>query len=143
MTEATRRYTDDVPGDIEVRLRARCLALPEAYEERAWVGTRWRVRKRTFAHVLGVEDAAADPLVVLTFRSVGEELEALRNAGHPYVVLGWGRDALGMVLDAGTDWDEVREVVTESFCAMAPKKLVALVGRPGEDEGPAPSSRHR
>ena len=37
------------------------------------------IRKRTFAHVLGVEDAGERPLVVMAFRSQGEELEALRN----------------------------------------------------------------
>jgi hypothetical protein len=131
MAGTKRRYTDDVPGDVEVRLRERCLALPEAYEEPAWVGTRWMVRKRTFAHVLGVE-VDAGPLVVLSFRSAGEDLEALRHAGHPFFVLGWGRDALGMVIDAATDWDEVQELVTDSFCVLAPKKLVALVDRPDD-----------
>ncbi len=130
MTHAARRYTDDVPADVESRARELCLALPETYEEPAWVGTRWMVRKRTFAHVLGIEDDATGSSVVLAVRSSGEELEALRHAGHPFLVLGWGRDAIGMVLDVGTDWDEVREVVTESFCVMAPKKLVALVVRP-------------
>ena len=129
MTDSRRRYTDDVPDDIEVRLRERCLALPDAYEEQAWVGTRWMVRQRTFAHVLGVEIDACR-LVVLSFRSAGEEIEALRHAGHPFFVLGWGRDAIGMVLDADTDWDEVRELVTESFCVLAPKKLIALIDRP-------------
>jgi hypothetical protein len=130
MGEGTRRYTDDVPDDVERRVRALCLGLPDAYEERAWVGTRWKVRTRTFAQVLGVVTDDRDPLVVLSFRSAGEELEVLRLAGHPFFVLGWGRDAMGMVLDAETDWDEVGELVTESFCVMAPKKLVALVDRP-------------
>lgn len=129
MAEPRRRYTDDVPADVEARVRERCLALPEAYEERAWVGTRWMVRKRTFAHVLGVEDAAG-LRVVLAFRSSGDEVEALRNAGHPFFVLGWGRDAIGMVLDDDTDWDEVRELVTESFCVHAPQKLIACIDRP-------------
>ena len=31
------------------------MALPDAYEEEAWTGTRWKVRQRTFAHVLTVE----------------------------------------------------------------------------------------
>ena len=130
MADGKRRYTDDVPDNVEIRLRKLCLELPDAYEERAWVGTRWMVRKRTFAHVLGVEVDDAAPLVVLSFRSAGEELEVLRHASHPFFVLGWGRDAMGMVLDDGTDWDEVRELVTESFCVLAPKKLIALVDRP-------------
>ena len=130
MADGTRRYTDDVPDNVEIQLRELCLELPDAYEERAWVGTRWMVRKRTFAHVLGVEVNDAAPLVVLSFRSAGDDLEVLRHAGHPFFVLGWGRDAIGMVLDDGTDWDEVRELVTESFCVLAPKKLIALVDRP-------------
>ena len=129
MAEPRRRYTDEVPDEFEARLRERCLVLPDAYEERAWVGTRWMVRKRTFAHVLGVE-LDTGPMVVLSFRSAGDELEALRTAGHPFFVLGWGRDAMGMVLDADTDWDEVRELLTESYCVMAPQKLIALVDRP-------------
>jgi hypothetical protein len=129
MADATRRYTGDVPDQVTTRLRAVCLALPDAYEERAWVGTRWMVRKRTFAHVLGVDVDGADPIVVLSFRSAGEELEALRRAGHPFFVLGWGRDAMGMVLD-DPDWAEVAELVTESFCLLAPRKLVSLVDRP-------------
>ena len=134
MADANRRFTDDVPDDIEVRVRELCLGLPDAYEERAWVGTRWMVRKRTFAHVLGVEVANAGPLIVLSFRSAGEELEILRLAGHPFFVLGWGRDALGMVLDANTDWDEVRELMIESYCVLAPKKLIALVDRPDDGQ---------
>ncbi len=130
MADVKPRYTDDVPDHVEIRLRELCLELPGAYEERAWVGTRWMVRKRTFAHVLGVEVDDAAPLVVLSFRSTGEELEVLRHADHPFFVLGWGRDAMGMVLDDGTDWDEVRELITESFCVLAPKKLIALVDRP-------------
>jgi predicted DNA-binding protein (MmcQ/YjbR family) len=133
-------YLDDVPDDIEAGLREVCLELPDAYEEQAWKGTRWMVRKKTFAHVLGVVDEtglpdgadprAADPDVVLSFRAAADELDVLRNTGHPFFYLGWGRDAMGMVLDADTDWDEVRELVTESYCVLAPKKLIALIDRP-------------
>ncbi len=61
MADNNRRHTHDVPDDIEERLRKLCLGLPDAYEERAWAGMRWQVRKRTFTHVLGVEVANADP----------------------------------------------------------------------------------
>ena len=130
MPEPTRRYTDDVPAELEQRLRELCLTLPDVVEQRAWRGTRWMVRRRTFAHVLGIQDGDRAPWVVLSFRSTGEELDVLRHAGHPFLVLGWGRDALGLVLEADTDWDEVRELVIESYCALAPKKLSALVERP-------------
>ncbi len=130
----------DVPGDVLAQLRSICMGLPDAYEEEAWTGTRWRVRKRTFAHVLTVEGqttsahvraSMADGLTTLvTFRSQGEELEMLREAGHPFFYAGWGRDVVGMILDDATNWDEVAELMTESFCVMAPKKLVALVDRP-------------
>ncbi|MEP6297234.1 MAG: MmcQ/YjbR family DNA-binding protein, partial [Ilumatobacter sp.] len=94
-----------------------------------WVGTRWMVRKRTFAHVLGIEFDGDASVAVVSFRSEGEELEVLRRSGHPYLDLGWGRDAMGIVLE-DADWSEVAELVTESFCIMAPKMLVALVDRP-------------
>jgi hypothetical protein len=136
-------YIDDVPDDVEARLRAICSALPDVSEQHAWRGTRWVVRKKTFAHVLTVvdDDAAApgspDGDVVLSFRAAADELDVLRNAGHPFFYLGWGRDAMGMVLDADTDWDEVRELVTESYCVLAPKKLVALIDRPPAATDPA------
>jgi predicted DNA-binding protein (MmcQ/YjbR family) len=129
MTAGKRSYNDGVPEYVERRLREICLALPEAREEHAWVGTRWKIRARTFAHVLGVDVPGSDPLIVLSFRSSGEELHVLSMTGHPFFVLGWGRDAMGMVLDDTTNWDEVRELVKESFCLLAPKKLRVLVGR--------------
>jgi hypothetical protein len=43
------------PAPILATLRSMCLGLPEAHEELAWVGTRWCVRKRNFAHVLPID----------------------------------------------------------------------------------------
>ena len=129
-----------VRSEIVSRLRSICLALPEAYEEEAWVGTRWRVRERTFAHVLVIFDgwppayaraAATDgPATVLTFRSSESEVDALRNAGPPYFAPPWRSDEIGAVLDDATDWQEITELLTESYCALAPKKLVERVDRP-------------
>jgi hypothetical protein len=135
------RAHQDAPPEVLGRLRPLCLGLPEAYEEPAWVGTRWAVRRKTFAHVAPIEDgwppafaraAGTDgPCTVLIFRAPGEELELFRNAGPPFVYAGWGRNAVGLLIDDHTDWDEVAELVTESFCVLAPEKLVALVDRPG------------
>jgi YjbR len=122
-------YVDDVPDDVVARLRVICAGLPDAYEEPAWVGVRWRVRTKTFANVLAIDEPGQDRTVVLAFRSEGEELEVLRRIGPPFRVLGWGREMMGLALDDQTDWAEVRELVTDSFCVMAPKKLAVLVRR--------------
>jgi hypothetical protein len=133
----------EVPPALVARLRPLCLGLPEAYEELAWVGTRWRVGTRTFAHVVMVDAgwppayaraAGTDgPTCVLTFRSSGAELEALTLAGHPFFRPPWAPNVLGLLLDPDTgaaDWGEVAELVTESYCVMAPSRLAARVDRP-------------
>jgi predicted DNA-binding protein (MmcQ/YjbR family) len=132
----------EVPDDVAAKVRAVCLALPEVREETAWVGTRWRVRTKTFAHVLRVNEgrppayaraAGTDgAAVLLMFRSTGEELAALRDGGPPFFAPPWRADEVGLVLGDDPDWDEVRELLTESYCAVAPAKLVALVDRPAE-----------
>ena len=35
--------------------------------------------------------------------------------------------ALGVMLTHDTDWEEIRELVTESYRILAPKKLTALL----------------
>ena len=127
----------DVPPDILEQLRPICLGLPETYEELAWVGLRWRVRKRTFAHVLVVDPdhqmayaravGSDEPLCVLTFRSPADEIAGPVTSGHPFYKPGWGLDVVGMVLDDNVDWEEVAELLTESYCVLAPKKLAAQV----------------
>lgn len=117
-----------------------CVALPEAYEEQAWTGVRWRVRGRTFAHVLTLDEDSSSALratfgvegeaTALAFHVPGDELLALREAGHPYYAVGWGRNVMGLHLGSWTDWDELRELLTDSFCLLAPQKLVARVDRP-------------
>jgi hypothetical protein len=122
-------YAEVDPGVLRL-LRERCLALPDAWEEPAWTGQRFMVRKKNFAHVFALQDPSGDVCTFLAFRSPDEERGALVASGHPFFLLGWGRNVVGMVLDAHTDWDEVREIVTESYCVLAPKKLAALVDRP-------------
>ena len=120
----------DVDPEVLRRLRDRCLALPEVSEEQAWTGRRFVVRKKNFAHVFALHDKDGTVATIMAFRSPDEERGALVASGHPFFFLGWGRNAVGMVLDGDTDWDEVREIVTESYCVLAPKKLVDLVERP-------------
>ena len=132
----------DVQPEIITHLRSVCLGLPEAYEEPAWVGTRWRIRGRTFAHVLFVDSgwppayarAAADdgPITVVTFRSSGTELDILRNVGRPFFAPVWRADEVGIVLDEPVDWEEIAELLIESYRVQAPQGLVELVDEPSD-----------
>ncbi|SDD74806.1 MmcQ/YjbR family DNA-binding protein [Nocardioides lianchengensis] len=121
-------------ADVVRRVATTATALPEAYEEDAWTGVRWRIRTKTFAHVMvaqeGYESAYRDitgdptPRTVLTFHSVDDELLALTHAGLPFYKPPWSGSIVGLVLDDGTDWDEVAELVTDSYRLCAPKFLV-------------------
>jgi predicted DNA-binding protein (MmcQ/YjbR family) len=108
------------------------LSLPGAHEEDAWTGVRWRVRQRTFAHVVALHHADAVDRVgvtdgrtvtVVTLRSAGEERAALRAIGPPYLD-SWADDVVAVVLDEDTDWSELQELVVESYRLMAPGSLV-------------------
>ena len=120
-------------GDVVARIASTALTLPDAYEEDAWTGVRWRVRGRTFAHVLVAQEGytsayrdmtgVTDPTTVLTFRAAGDELLALTHAGPPFYQPPWSPTVVGMVLDDDTDWAEVSELVTESYVFCAPRKL--------------------
>jgi hypothetical protein len=129
----------DVPADIVESVRSVCVGLPEVREERAWTGTRWVTGKQTFAHAVQISDgwppvycraAGTDgPATVLTFQSSGDELLALSNVGHPFFRPTWRPGIVAMFVDDTTDWDEVRELLTESFCLLAAKRLVEQVNR--------------
>jgi predicted DNA-binding protein (MmcQ/YjbR family) len=108
------------------RLRAICLALPEAVEQEAWGDPTWRVRGRIFAMEkrgdgrvsvwLKAPPGAQDVLVTA---------EPARFFVPPYVgPRGW----IGVRLDAGPDWAEVAALVRQSFRLVAPKRLAARVG---------------
>ncbi len=100
----------EVPAALVARVRSVCVALPEVFEEPAWVGTRWKIRTKTFAHVVHVESGwppayaaalgADGPADVLTFRSSGPELAALSDTGPPFFKPVWFTDIVGLVLDA-------------------------------------------
>ena len=109
------------------RVRAICLALPEA-EERPFSGhtaPAFRVRDKMF--VMTSEDGTsmtlkapkgAQPILVA---SEPERFFVPKYVGPK----GW----VGVRLDlrAAPDWDEMAEMIAESYCLTAPKRLAALV----------------
>ena len=118
----------DVPAEIVRRVRIACAHLPDAYEEPAFAGVRWRIRGRTLVHVVTV-DREPRPVTSMTFFAAGEERDVLLAVGDPFFP-GWGDGLVAMVLreDGTTDWGEVKELLTESYCLLAPKKLIARLG---------------
>ena len=131
----------DVSPEVVARLRRICLRLPGACEERAWVGTRWSVRKKVFAHLLHLEAgwppayaraAGSDgPADLLTFRSPAAEFNVFSFAALPFFRPGWWPNIVGMVLAADADWDEVEMLVVGSYRVLAPKRLLAVVDEAG------------
>ena len=63
------------------------------------------------------------------FRAEPDEVIALQHLGPPYFRSGWGRNVVGMLLDDDTDWDELAELLTDSYCVQAPRELAARVPR--------------
>jgi hypothetical protein len=130
----------DVPPQILKRLRPICQSLPETYEEPAWIGIRWRIRRLTVAHVYTPDPQRhrvyarhlvdGEPSTMMTFRVPAADLIGLTSSGFPFFRAAWGRNVAGAVLGDHTDWTEIAELLTDSYCEMAPKSLVARVTSP-------------
>ena len=65
------------------------------------------------------------------WRAEPDEVMAFEHLGEPYFRAGWGRNVVGMILDERTDWTELAELLTDSFCLQAPPRLADQVSRPG------------
>lgn len=114
-----------MPGEPIERLRAICLALPEAAERQAWGDPTFRVRDKIFAM-----EKRGDGRISLWCKAPPGSQEILVGADPelffvpPYVGRkGW----IGVRLDRNPDWEEVAEVVKRSYRLIAPKRLAAMV----------------
>lgn len=107
------------------RLRAICLALPEAEERETWGDPTFRVRSKIFAL-----ERSGDGRVSLWCKAPPGSQHVLVGADParffvpPYVGhKGW----VGVRLDGRPDWAEVAEIVKRSYRLIAPKRLAGLV----------------
>ena len=118
----------EVEDGIVARVRAICSALPETTLRVDKWAYSFEVRRKPFCHLTAVDDPSSGRAVpILVVRPDPDEREALVAVGHPYFASGGGVSRIGVVLEPTTDWDEMRELVTESFRIVAPKKLSALL----------------
>ncbi|MDQ6941082.1 MAG: MmcQ/YjbR family DNA-binding protein [Candidatus Eremiobacteraeota bacterium] len=115
------------PDEALTRVRALCLALPEATERLSHGSPCFFVRdKKTF--VMFTDDHHGDGRLALWCAAPEGAQEALTGADPerffrpPYVgVRGW----IGVRLDIRPDWDEVAGIIEDAYRVVAPPKLVA------------------
>lgn len=117
----------EVPADIVERVRPICLALPEVTVRVDGPAESFDIRRRSFCLLIAVEGSAGEAVPLLVLRADPVEREVLLAMGHPFFAPRAGPGRIGVLLNAETDWSEIRELVTESYRTMAPKKLIALL----------------
>jgi hypothetical protein len=124
----------EVPKDIFERVRTRCLALPEvtvrvdaSLARARSTAHSFEIRRRSFCLLVARESPTGKPVPLLVLRADPDERDALLSIGHPFFGSRAGRDRIGVLLTDDTDWEEIRELVTDSYRRLAPKKLIALL----------------
>jgi predicted DNA-binding protein (MmcQ/YjbR family) len=124
----------EIPADIVERISMLCLALPEVtvridesrVPERS-TALSYDIRRRSFCLLVAWQDAADKLVPLIVLRASPEERKALLSTGHPFFPSRAGHGRIGVVLTGDTDWEEIRELVTESYRILAPKKLTAML----------------
>ena len=124
----------EVPEHIVARIRTLCLTLPEVTVRVDESLTRARstaqsfdIRRRSFCLLVAREDSTGKPVPLVVLRADPDERDALLSIGHPFFAPRAGRGRIGVRLTRDTDWEEIRELVIESYRMLAPKKLTALL----------------
>ena len=77
--------------------------------------------------LVATEASNGKPVPLLVLRADPDDREALLSIGHPFFAPQAGPDRIGVLLTDDTDWEEIRDLVTESYRTLAPKKLTALL----------------
>jgi predicted DNA-binding protein (MmcQ/YjbR family) len=124
----------EVEEDIVEQVHAICRALPEVTERVDFPRVRTRstawsfdVRRRSFCMLVASEGTTGRPETIIVLRADPDERRALLSGGHPYYTSRAGEDRVEVQINDDTDWDEIAELIKESYRVLAPKKLVALL----------------
>jgi len=124
----------ELPEDIVERIRRLCLALPEvtvrvdgSLSTARSTAHSFDIRRRSFCLLMAVRGSAGQPVPLLVLRADPDDREMLLSIGRPFFAPRAGRGRIGVLLKDDTDWAEIRELVTDSYRILAPKKLAALL----------------
>jgi predicted DNA-binding protein (MmcQ/YjbR family) len=108
------------------RLRKLCLSLPEAHEVEAWGAPTFRVKNKLFAMYAAPSNHHGEGREGVWLKAgPGNQDLMVRTFPHKFFVppyvgpSGW----VGVYLDDEPDWDEVRELLWDSWRLTAPKRL--------------------
>jgi predicted DNA-binding protein (MmcQ/YjbR family) len=115
-------------GEALDRLRAICLVFPEAVEAGGVGNPSFKVRGKVFAMRHSLQDVerwsawfkAQPGMQEILVGGAPERFFRPPYVGHH----GW----VGAYLDVAQDWEELADLIEESYCLTAPKRLVALLG---------------
>ena len=116
---------NDTAANAILRIRAICLALPEAVEQPfgGHTAPSFRVRDKLF--VMTSEDGGQ-----MTFKAPPGVQQALvaSDPARFYVPAYVGHKGwVGARLDKPQDWDEIQELIEDSYRMTAPKRVAALL----------------
>jgi predicted DNA-binding protein (MmcQ/YjbR family) len=128
------------PDRLE-RLRAICLALPEATEKIAWGDPTWRVNDKIFAMQKGNYEGGRPSVWLKAPDGAQHALvsdDPTTFFAPPYVgPKGW----IGIYLDGRIDWKELARFVSQSHRLVAPKKLARPAKAPAKKARTRPAKK--
>jgi predicted DNA-binding protein (MmcQ/YjbR family) len=121
-------WHDADPDDATLeRLRAICLPLPEAAETGGVGSPCFKVREKIFAMRHPMRLPSGDRPSVWCKARPGLQIALTQSAPERFAVppyvghRGW----IAVYLDGAVDWDELADLIEESYRMTAPKRLIA------------------
>lgn len=110
------------------KLRDVCLTFPEAMEQETWGHPTFRVRGKIFA------TAGADEDGRVSMSAKSSEQAELLASGDPFFFPSYvgSKGWIGVKLGRSTDWEEIAEIVEDSYRHIAPKRLVKQLDEPAD-----------
>ncbi len=117
-----------MPPSILSRVRTLCLSLPESHEVEAWGAPTFRVKNKLFAmYAASTAQHSRGRDALWVKAAPGQQQLMVSDRPEQFFVppyvgpSGW----VGVYLDRDTDWRGLRDIVTDGFWLVAPKRLLA------------------